>query len=159
VVIVDSRTSLFWSRTTRVRGVFRSVLRFRQEEDVRRIRRSFQGATADPSLTTPKLCPKEQTPLFGDPLKKALGAPCVQDDSAFLIDSSGMDLSRYLPQRTTILVPLGTLVPEAGACSRTVPLPLTCICRPAAAVISMAERMGRPTSEGTLNFLPSLMET
>jgi hypothetical protein len=28
----------------------------------------------------PKLCPKEQESLFGDPLKKAFGAPLAQHD-------------------------------------------------------------------------------
>ncbi len=40
----------------------------------------FGVEKADSSLTTPKLCPEEQRPLVGDPLKKALGAPCTQND-------------------------------------------------------------------------------
>ena len=65
----------------------------------------------------------------------------------------------YRPQRTMILVPVGTCVPAAGACSRTVPLPLICTSRPEADVISMTFRTGNPTRDGTLNFLPSLMVT
>ena len=67
--------------------------------------------------------------------------------------------SHHRPQRTTTFVPDGTLVPGAGACSRTVPLPVIWTWRPWAAVISITVRMGRPTSEGTLSFLPSLMAT
>jgi hypothetical protein len=53
------------------------------------------------------------------------------------------------PQRTTIWVPGRTMVPAAGACSRTVPLPVICTARPAAAACSMTLRTGRPRSEGT----------
>src|ERR1035441_4112695 len=63
------------------------------------------------------------------------------------------------PQRTTILVPVGTNVPATGACSRTVPLPLICTVTPAAAVNSIAWRTGNPKSDGTLSFLPSLIVT
>jgi len=46
----------------------------------------------------------------------------------------------HRPQRTTICVPGATIVPGAGACSRTVPLPVICTSSPAAAVSSMTLR-------------------
>ena len=58
-------------------------------------------------------------------------------------------LRDYLPQRTTILVPGGTMAPGSGACWREVPLPMIWTSRPAAAACSMTWRTGRPTSEGT----------
>ena len=77
-----------------------------------------------------------------------------------LVFNSCSKLSRMgRPAANDDLVPLGTRVPGAGACSRTVPLPLICTCSPAAAVISITLRIGNPTSEGTLNFLPSLTVT
>src|ERR1700721_1971209 len=47
-------------------------------------------------------------------------------------------------------VPGGNMVPAAGACSRTVPLPTTCTSRPALSTATMTWRIERPTSEGTL---------
>ncbi len=41
------------------------------------------------------------------------------------------------------------MVPGAGACSRTMPLPVISTSRPAAAACSMTLRTGRPSSEGT----------
>ena len=58
-----------------------------------------------------------------------------------------------------ILVPGGTWVPGAGACSRAVPLPVTCTSRPAAAATSITLRTGNPMSDGTVSFFPSLMVT
>ncbi len=39
----------------------------------------MRSAKADPSLTTPKLCPKEHNPLFGDPAESAWGPRSLSD--------------------------------------------------------------------------------
>ena len=46
------------------------------------------------------------------------------------------------------------MVPAAGACSRTVPLPVTSTSRPAPAAAEMTWRMERPMSEGTFRVRP-----
>ena len=52
---------------------------------------------------------------------------------------------------TTTRVPLPTMLPAAGACSRTVPLPVTWTSSPAIAAVSITLRTGNPTSRGTFN--------
>src|SRR5579872_6386119 len=39
------------------------------------------SGTGDSSLTTPKLHPNDEDLSLGTPVKKALGAPCTQNDS------------------------------------------------------------------------------
>ena len=49
-------------------------------------------AKADPSLTTPKLCPKEHKSLFGDPMKTTLGPRALRMTDAFRkADIEGFD--------------------------------------------------------------------
>ncbi len=65
----------------------------------------------------------------------------------------------YREQRTTIRVVGPTTLPAAGACSRTVPLPVICTSRPAMAAVSMTLRTGNPINAGTLRWPSAVMIT
>src|SRR5271170_3597699 len=62
-------------------------------------------------------------------------------------------------KRTTISVPVGTIVPAAGACSRAMPVPRTWTPKPTAPACSITLRTGCPTSDGTATFLPAFTIT
>src|ERR1035437_411471 len=83
---------------------------------------------------------------------------CYCDFDVLLCGYSIVNLF-YRPQRTTIWVPGATMVPAAGACSRTVPLPVIWTSSPAAAACSMTLRTGRPMSDGTRSFFASATVT
>ena len=69
-------------------------------------------------LTTPTLRPKEHKSLFGDPMKKALGAPFAQDDSFGLVAAkAGLMLGGFAARLKVVpfqnLVRNSTLLPSA----------------------------------------------
>src|SRR5579864_1135726 len=67
--------------------------------------------------------------------------------------------STYREHRTTIRVLGPITVPAAGACSRTVPLPLISTSSPAVAAVSITLRTGSPISSGTLRSPSAVMTT